>query len=143
MTPLTTTVSAAAVDAVGDGGELGGVEHHAIGPGTGFRQGGDAPADGEVRATVAESLDRADEVVAGDEWERRLVVVVAAAHLLLGERDAGRLDAHHRLVRARVGQLAAGDLESLRLHGPGEHDLGGVHGTSPLSRIVGSDCYSI
>src|SRR5206468_10494214 len=107
---------------------------------------GDAPADGEGAAAVAdfaESLDRADEVVAGDEWERRLVVVLAATHLLLGERDAGRLDAHDRLVRPRVGQLAGSDLEALRLDGPGEHDLGDVHGTSPFVSSGCRKCYSI
>ena len=105
VTPLTTTVSAAAgVHAVGHRDEVARVEHHAVGPAADLGQRRDARALGDARV-AAGALDDPDEVVAGHERERRLVVVLAAPHLLLGERDAGGLDPDERL--ARPGRRAA------------------------------------
>ena len=81
--------------------------------------------------TLAGRQHRADQVVAGHERERRLVVVPAAAHLLLGERDPGRLHPDHDLARAGGGDRSVPDLQPFRLHLARQDDLDesfGVHG---------------
>jgi hypothetical protein len=72
----------------------------------------------------------ADQVVAGHERERGLVVVPAPAHLLLGEGDPGRLHPDHDLAGARDGNCAVPDLQPFRLHLARQDDLDesfGVH----------------
>jgi hypothetical protein len=59
-----------------------------------------------------ESLEiRTDQVVARDEREWWLVVVLAPAHLLLGERDPRGLDADGRVSRAGLLNLAGGGFD--------------------------------
>lgn len=113
--------------AVWNRGELAHVDQRQVGPAADLRQRGDALSDGDLRVAVADLLDDADEVVAGHERERRLVVVLPQAHLLLGERDTRRLDPHDRLSRGRLGQIARADPEGLRVADAGQFDLGGSH----------------
>ncbi|GAB3462508.1 hypothetical protein GCM10027519_25540 [Kineococcus endophyticus] len=75
-------------------------------------------------------MDGADEVVAGDEGEPRLVVVAAPAHLLLGERDAAGLDRDEGLAGTGDGHVGAFDAQALGLDDAGEDDTGGGHGNS-------------
>jgi hypothetical protein len=114
---------------------VGRLDQHVAGPAADLDQGGD-PLPGQAGVHVlAGRQHRADQVVAGHEGERRLVVVAAAAHLLLGERDPGGLRPDQHLAGSRGGDGPVPDLESLRLHLAGQDDLGqfpgdglGVHG---------------
>ena len=64
------------------------VEHHVV-------------AGGDTRDALTDRLDDAGCLVA--EEERELVVDAALAIVEIGVADAARLDLHHRLTRARVG----------------------------------------
>ena len=75
-----------------DGNEVAHVEHHALRPSADLGERRDALADLEARGRTAERFDDPDQVVAGDEGKRRLVVVPTSPHLLLGEGDPRRLD---------------------------------------------------
>ena len=70
-------------------------------------QRGDALTNHPRVGVGADRGDDSDQVVAWHEREGRLVVVLTTAHLLFGERDPGRFDAHHRLTGPRRGELAA------------------------------------
>src|SRR5262249_21973762 len=106
------------IDVDGDGDEVVRVEDDAVGPAADLGERGDALAGGRA------ALDDPDQGVAGDERERRLVVVLAAPHLLLGERDAGGLDADDGLTRLGIRELAGAHLERLGLDDAWEDDLG-------------------
>ena len=67
--------------------------------------------------------DDSDQVIAGHERERRLVVVAAPAHLLLGEGHVGGLHADHRLPGGGRRDRS-GPRQAFRLHHAGQHDLG-------------------
>ena len=58
----------------------------------------------------------------------RLVVVLAPAHLLLGERHSGGLHPDPDLPRPGRGQSAPGHLQAFRLDDPGQDDLYGFSG---------------
>lgn len=108
---------------------VGGVEHHVAGPAAGLGQGGHLLAE-QVRADAfADGEHAAYQVVSGDEGERRLVVVPAAAHLLLGEGHSGRLHADQDLSRGRGGyRLPVADLQPLRLDLARQDDLDALDG---------------
>ena len=106
------------VETVRHGHEVLAVQDDAIRPRADLRQRGHPLTGGLVNA---------DQVVAGHERELRLVVVLPAAHLLLGERDARGLDAHDRLPRAGLAQLAGSQPERLRLADPWKFDLSRSH----------------
>ena len=89
------------VDALRHRDDVRGVDEHVGGPGTGLHDGCDPLAHLSRVDARAGRLDRADEVVPRDERERRLVVVLAATHLLLRERHARRLDADQHLAASR------------------------------------------
>ena len=97
------------VHSVGHRHQVSGGEQDVAGPATGLGQRRYAlPFRWRAGAGLR---DHADEVVARDERERRLVVVLAAAHLLLGERDPRGLDADQSLPRPGRSYLAGADLQ--------------------------------
>jgi hypothetical protein len=117
------------VEAVRHRHEVGGVQDDVAAPAADLGHRGH-PAPDERR--VGRLEHRADDVVAGHERERRLVVVLPAPHLLFGERDPAGFDAHEGLARTRRRQLTAGDPEAVRLDEAGEDDFGGPgHESSP------------
>jgi hypothetical protein len=118
-------------DPLRDRHDIGGVDDHVAGPAADLQQYGHPAADQRGIDTVAGLRNRADQVVAGDEGEGRLVVVTAAAHLLLGEGDTGRLHADDHLSGTGVGDGAPPHLQSLRFDLARQYDLDhfcGVHG---------------
>ncbi|GAA3081446.1 hypothetical protein GCM10020000_79180 [Streptomyces olivoverticillatus] len=100
-----------------------GVDHHMAGPPTDLHQCGHPPADQARVDALAGRQHAAHQVVAGHEGERRLVVVPPAAHLLLGERDAGRLHGDHDLSPAGVRYGCLVDLQAFRSHEARQNDL--------------------
>jgi hypothetical protein len=104
--------------------------HDVAGPSADLGDRGVAPADHGRVDVRSDRGDRADQVVAGHERERWLVVIPAAAHLLLGEGDPGRLHPNDGLAGSGVGDRAMADLQTFRLHPAGQHDLDesfGIH----------------
>jgi len=76
-----------------------------------------------ARSVGTDRRDDSDQVIAGHERERRLVVVAAPAHLLLGEGHVGGLHADHRLPGGGRRDRS-GPRQAFRLHHAGQHDLG-------------------
>jgi len=125
--PLTTTLSASAVvHTVRHGHQVGGVEQLVARPAADLGDRGEPPTDQGGIHLGAGRGHRADDVVAGHEGERRLVVVLAEAHLLLGERDAGRVHPQDHLAPRRGGEIPGAHLQAARLDLARQHDLGGA-----------------
>ena len=98
------------------------------GPAAYFRQCRDPlPEKGRVHAGPG-GRDGPDQVVAGHERERRLVVVPAAAHLLLGEGHPGGLHADHHLPGAGRGDGGGPQLQAVGLYHTRKNDLGPLLG---------------
>jgi hypothetical protein len=130
------------VDAVGDTDQVGGSDEDRGGPAADLGDGRDAGADQRGVRAGADLDDPADQVVAGDERERRLVVVLAAAHLLLGERHAAGLHLDQGLARAGRGQFAFPDDEAIGLDDAGQDDLGGDARVHEGSSFRGWACFA-
>ena len=110
------------------GNKIGGVEHDVAAPPSDFRQRGHALPNQRSVHAIADLGDDADQVVAGHERKRWLVVVLAAAHLLFGERDAGGLHAHHDLSGDRRGETAVGQLQPVGVNTSWQDDFHGGGG---------------
>ena len=67
--------------------------------------------------------DGAHQVVAGHERKGRLVVVLAPAHLLLGEGDPGGLHPQADLTGPRGCHGPGGDIQRFGIDDPGKNDL--------------------
>jgi hypothetical protein len=100
------------VEPLGHRHEIGRVEHGAVGPAADLRERRDALPDPRAGA-VARALDHADQVVAGHERERRLVVVLPAAHLFVPDAEEAVLAwaRLHGFVSLEIG----GNFASMRL----------------------------
>jgi hypothetical protein len=133
---LTATVTASAgLTPSGTGTQVRGVDQQRARPAADLRHRGVAAADHRGVHVLADGAHRADHVVARHKGEGRLVVVLAAAHLLLGERHAGRLHPQDDLPLGGRRQVTGADLQSARLDLAGQDDLGGaVHDASPVFR---------
>jgi hypothetical protein len=95
------------LDAVRYGHQVGDVDQQVARPAADLGDRGEpAPDHGGIHAGPGRG-HRADDVVTGHERERWLVVVLAEAHLLLGERDARRVHPQDRLTLGRGRQFAA------------------------------------
>jgi hypothetical protein len=127
----------ARVDAVGHRDEVADRQHDVRGPAAGLRERRHAVAGRDPAGVGADALDDPDEVVARDERERRLVVVLAPPHLLLGEGHPRGLDPDEGLAGDGVQEVAVADPEGLGVADGGQFDLGGAHG---CSSVMGLQC---
>ncbi len=94
----------------------------------------DEVARSNLGDTLADRLDDTGGLVA--EQEREVVADTTFAVVQVGVADAARLDLHHGLTRARVGDDDVDDLDRRSL-AAGDDSLDGVGHDSPCSRCSG------
>ncbi len=115
-------------DPVGHLHQVGGGQQDGRGPAARLGQRGHPPAGQRAVHAGADSLDDADEVVAGHERERGLAVVPAPPHRALGEGHGRRLHTHQCLPGGGWRQRALDQPQARRLDLARQHHLGRSHG---------------
>ena len=113
-----------------DGVELSSDEHQiqhvdfdGARPRSNFCDRGEAVANQSAIHALTDGAHGADQVVPGNEGERGLVVILTAAHLLLGERHPGHLHLkNHVPGLGRLKRDSAHD-QTFRGHASGQNDL--------------------